>query len=844
MVSDKELKKEFLKKASKDPEKYYATKTLKEEGFIRKQCRYCGKFFWTTDPKRDFCDEPLCREKGGLEGYGFIKKSPTKEKMDYVEIWKKFSNLFMKKNYTPIKRYPVVARWRDDTDFVQASIYDFQPWVVSGEVDPPANPLVIPQFCVRFNDVENVGITGAHYTGFVMIGQHAFTPPQEYNQEEYFRDIYDWLRKGLGLKKEDIIFHEDSWAGGGNFGPSMEFFSKGLELGNQVYMQFARTENGYKELKRKVLDMGMGLERNAWFSNGSLTSYDIVFPKTIKYLLHNIGIKLDNEVEGLVLFSKNAYLFNIDEKNNNPWKLIEEKLGKANINNFLELKRFIEKLSSIYSIADHLRTLLIAIHDGALPSNVGGGYNLRMLLRRVLSLIEKNSLNIDIYKTVEKEVEDIRRLFPEIGEDLEHFHKIFEIEKKRYLTTKEKNLKIIKRTLSEGEINIDKFIKLYESYGINPIDIEKVGKEEGIDIKIPKEFYERIEKRKTKIKREKSVKEELVLDLPPTEVLYYEHYDYFKFKARVVKILGKKVLLNKTAFYPKSGGQDMDEGTINGIKVVNVYKSGKYIVHELEREPNFKEGEVIEGIIDEERRIKLTQHHTSAHILNGAARVVLGRHVWQAGAEKTVTKARLDITHYSAISKEEKKAIEKMANEIIENNLPVYKYILPRNIAEERFGMRIYQGGAVPGKNLRIVEIPDFDVEACGGTHLNTTGEAELIKILKTSRIQDGVIRIEFVAGLRAIEIMEKAEKEAKRIAELLKCEINQIPGRVEELFSKWKKARKGKLEKVGKALFESKETFDGDFLDILEEAARRIKTQPEHLEKTIKRFLKDIENK
>src|SRR3989338_8459415 len=167
MKTDKQVKREFKLEASQNPDKYYATTVLKGNGFMRRKCS-CGIYFWTTVETKKTCGDASC--SGGFQ---FFNGTPAKKKMDYIQTWLEFSKLFKKLVYTPIARYPVVARWRDDTDFVQASIYDFQPYVVSGEVKPPANPLVVPQFCLRFNDIDNVGITGSHYTGFVMIGQCA-----------------------------------------------------------------------------------------------------------------------------------------------------------------------------------------------------------------------------------------------------------------------------------------------------------------------------------------------------------------------------------------------------------------------------------------------------------------------------------------------------------------------------------------------------------------------------------------------------------------------------------------------------------------------------------------------
>src|SRR3989338_3520969 len=291
MIPDKEIKREFKAKASLQPERFYPISVLKEEGFGRKKCTVCGTFFWSVEESRTVCDDP-----SHSGGFRFFDNPPAKKEMDYVGVWKEFAKHFKKRGYIPIERYPVAARWRQDTEFVQASIYDFQPYVVSGEVEPPANPLTVPQLCLRFNDIDNVGITGAHYSCFVMIGQHAFEPPEKYNQKKYFEDIHSWLKDGLGLPNGEITYHEDAWAGGVNFGPCIEFFSRGLELGNQVYMMYEQTPAGSKELNLKVLDMGMGQERNAWFTKGVSTSYETTFPSVAKKLYKIAGIKVDKEI--------------------------------------------------------------------------------------------------------------------------------------------------------------------------------------------------------------------------------------------------------------------------------------------------------------------------------------------------------------------------------------------------------------------------------------------------------------------------------------------------------------------------------------------------------------------
>ena len=222
--------------------------------FKRAQCSHCKKFYWSTH-ERKVCGDAEC-----IKGVTLFSHNPKRNPMTYIEVWEKYKKHFTNLGYTAINRYPVVAKWNPTTDFTIASIAAFQPYVVSGEVEAPAKKLVIPQFCLRFGDIDNVGITGSHCTGFVMIGQHAFVSPQEWNQEQFFMDIYNYITKIVGLDKDELVLHEDAWAGGGNFGPCMEFFSNGIELFNQVYMMFEHSDEGDRELKIKVLDMGLGME--------------------------------------------------------------------------------------------------------------------------------------------------------------------------------------------------------------------------------------------------------------------------------------------------------------------------------------------------------------------------------------------------------------------------------------------------------------------------------------------------------------------------------------------------------------------------------------------------------
>ncbi len=832
MISDKEFKKYFRKIASENYREYFPVKVLTSLGFKRYQCKKCKKFFWSRKP-REFCDDPKCSY-----GYTFIGKEFQK-KMNFPQVWIEFSKLFEKKGYKPIKRYPVVARWNPTVEFTIASITDFQPYVVSGEVEPIARLLVVPQICLRFNDIENVGLTGRHYTGFTMIGQHAFMPKEEYDQEKYFLDYLDWFTTGMGLSLDEIIIHEDAWAGGGFAGPCLEFFSYGLEIGNQVYMMFERTSDyDIKELKIKVLDMGMGQERVAWFLNSKKISYEVVMPSVVNYLYQITGIKPSHDIINRFI-PLSGYL-DIDEKDiNETLKIIAEKIKIKE----KELKDIIFPLSAIYAIADHSRTLLYAISDGALPSNVGGGYNLRVIFRRMLGLMEKYNIKVELSKIFELHAKDLEPIYPEFKENLNEVNKIINVELKKYYNNRKRSISIINNIIKKEKISTEDLVKLYDTHGITPEEIKTALKERGKDIEIPTNFYSLISQlHERKINKTQTERKSIEIneDIPRTKILYYNDFSLTEFKAIVVYSKGRYVILDSTAFYPTSGGQDHDTGYIENLKVIDVFKYKDYIVHELESEVHFNKGTIVKCKIDFERRLRLTQHHTATHIINGIARKILGNHIWQAGASKTVEKARLDLTHYEILDEKTIKKIEELANEVIDEDIVINKFFMPRNIAELKYGFRIYQGGAVPGRLLRIVEIPNVDVEACGGTHLNTTSQCELIKIIKCTKVQDGVIRLEFVAGKSALEFIKKEEEMINEIKKILKCEREEIPGRAKELFDIWKKVVK-KKKSIAKFELKSKEKFYGD---VLKETSKILRTQPEHVINTIKRFIKEINEK
>ncbi|HQT44752.1 MAG TPA: alanine--tRNA ligase, partial [Candidatus Micrarchaeota archaeon] len=229
---------------------------------------------------------------------------------------------------------------------------------------------------------------------------------------------------------------------------------------------------------------------------------------------------------------------------------------------------------------------------------------------------------------------------------------------------------------------------------------------------------------------------------------------------------------------------------INGKKIISVTKQAGVILHEVEPKgaDSILIGDTVKCWIDTGRRKQVTKHHTAAHILNAAARHVLGPHIWQGGSYKDDQKAHLDLTHYRKITQEELDQIEQKANEIISSDLPIKTEVLPRTQAEKQYGFRLYQGGAVPGRELRIVSIGDIDHEACGGTHfmLKATGEIGVFKIVKREGVQDGIERITYKCGPAAIAYIQSRERLIKEAATGLGIDESQLPKATMKFFNDW----------------------------------------------------------
>ncbi len=769
---------------------------LPENGFVRKRCPKCGKYFWTADESREICGDPPC------ESYGFIGNPVFKRSFDLDEMREFYLSFFEKRGHERIERYPVVARWRDDIYLTIASIADFQPFVTSGIAPPPANPLTISQPCIRLDDLDSVGRTGRHLTLFEMMAHHAFNYP---GKEIYWKNetvaYCTELLMELGVRKEDIVYKEEPWAGGGNAGPCLEAIVGGLELATLVFMNLEEHPEGdivikgdrYRKMENYIVDTGYGLERFVWASKGTPTVYDAIFPNVVKAIIENSSV-VDFDVgdelvaRAVAESSKMAGIMG-ELRGEALLKLRESVAAKVGMSGE-ELGRILDPLEKVYALADHSRCALFMLGDGLVPSNSGAGYLARLMIRRCLRLMAELQLQLDIFDLIELHAKNLSFTF-EVP--METIQEMLEMEKKRYDVTLKKGLKLVERIVErKRKLTKEDLIELYDAHGVPAELAAKIAEEKGAEVEMPRDFYAELAKRHSRAEKRKEEKIELSRDYPKTVKLYYDDPKLFEFEAKVVGFENGYVILDKTAFYPESGGQDFDTGWIEvdgkRMNVTEVIDVDGVVLHKIDGE--LEVGKTVRCYIDAQRRLRHMRHHTATHILLHTLQNVLGKHVWQAGARKEFGKARLDITHFKRPSEEEVRRIEKLANEIVMSNEPVRWFWMDRIEAERKYGFRLYQGGVPPGREIRIVQVGK-DVQACGGTHCSSTGEVGMIKILRVESIQDGVIRFEFAAGEAAIEAVEEMEDVLRRASGILRVEPSALPKTVERFFEEWKDQKK-----------------------------------------------------
>ena len=737
-----------------------------ELGYKMQTCKTCGQEFY-SQVDRDTCGDAPCDE------YEFIANPATDKPYNLYEIQKVFREFLESEGHTHVHRYPVLAkRWRDDVFLVGASIFCFQPWITSGLVKPPANPIEMAQPSIRLNDVDNVGRTGRHMTCFTM-GTHTVINKEDdfIYWEDRTIELCHKFFEHIGINTEEITFIKSWWSGGGNEGPCYEVCCRGVELATLVFIQYETLEDGSKkEIPIKVVDTGYGLERIAWISQGTPTAYDACFAPVVDKLKELTGVEINEDIQG-----RNAQIAGMmDIEDIGDLKELRQQVADSLNLSLEDYLKAAEPMEAIYIIADHTRCLAFMIADGIIPSNVKEGYLARLVLRRTIRFMKELGMKESLADVMAIQLDFLSKFYPEIRDSEEHIMNIITLEEERYAATVKKGKSIVRRSIKRL-----------------------------ITVNVPDNFFTQVAGAHEKDTTNK--KSTFKVDFPETDLLFYKDFYQEEFEAEVLGMVEKDgdkcLIFDKTVFYPEGGGQPSDIGEVsidgNSFKMHYAEKVDNVVLHHVDGDVSDDVvGKKVEGKLDWDRRITLARHHTGTHLVIAAARKVLGQHIWQAGSQNDLTRARIDLSHYKRITQDELNEIEKLANEYVMANIDLDIQFHTRDEAQELYGFVLYQGGIVPGKMIRVVKVPGVDVQACAGTHVLRTGVVGPIKINKTERVQDGVERIDFSAGLAAIDSMQHDSELLRESSGIFKVENDQLPKTCDRFFSEWK-SQKNEIDRL-----------------------------------------------
>ncbi|MFC1674723.1 alanine--tRNA ligase [Candidatus Omnitrophota bacterium] len=681
------------------------------------------------------------------------------------------------------------------------------------------------QRCLRTDDLEKVGLTTAHHTFFEMLGNFSFG---DYFKEDAITWAWEFLTKEMKLEENSLwvsVYKDDDeayaiwkdlikvpkerivklgdkenfWPSeakskgpNGPCGPCSEiFFDLGEKIGcgssnctpacdcqrfvevwNLVFTQFNRMETGLLEpLPQKNIDTGMGLERLA-----------AVMQK----------VKSNFETD---LFAP----------------IIDEIMQAADPDRIDEKKK-------IFAVADHIRAVAFAIYDGVLPSNEARGYVIRKLIRR--SVLHLRRLGIEkpfLYKLVPVLSETMKRPYPELEARKENISGVVLAEEKTFIATLKASPRIFEERFAghknkndpEGAGRIA--FQLYDTYGI-PIELTKAWLDKKRIIFSVKVFEQELSRQRERSKLKSGMKGD-VFDADKlrigSEETQFSGYKDDSLKSKIIKIMqhGKQasridkgdqgmVVLEETVFYPESGGQVGDSGLIKNSKnlfeVADTRKAGKMIMHiGRVRQGSFKVNDPVEARIDSKRRLAIARNHTATHLLQAALRKVLGEHVRQQGSLVAEDRLRFDFTHFKDIRGEELDRIEEIVNEKISADQPLDDKKM--SLAEAKKAGALAFFAEKYQQEVRVVSIEDFSSELCAGTHLKSTGEIQLFRILHEGSIASGIRRIEAATGSAAQKLIKDEEALIKEVSRELGVQRQDL---AEEL-----KSRLLKIKEIEKEL-------------------------------------------
>ncbi|MGB1697941.1 MAG: alanine--tRNA ligase [Thermoplasmatota archaeon] len=813
---------------------------FKDEGFHRKACTVCKADYWTLDEARDNCGDSTCTE------YTFLGKPLSKKPLGIAEMREAFQAYWETKGHARVPRNPVVARWRDDLYLNIASIANYQPHTTSGDVPPPANPLVVSQPCIRLNDLANIGRSGRHFSCFEMMGHHAFNNADDpewgdhYWTEECVSGGHEFLTDVLGLDPKSLTYVESEWAGGGNAGPCFEVFAGGLEVATLVFMCLAESDDDtgefqikgtpYNMMPLRIIDTGWGLERLAWASTGTPTAYDTVFPDVLESLRAKATVHIADDERSKRIIETHALVqgvLNLDVgmKLDSLRAEVVTRLKEHDIDTTVEeLQTLMGPVEDLYCLADHLRCLSFMVGDGLVPGNVKAGYLMRLVFRRAFGFAAMLGIEEPLSKLLADNMRGMLDQFPEFEAAIPRAIEMADLELERFNESRERGLRLVDRVLQKKkELSTEDLVEMYDTHGLGPHTVKEAAAKKGIEVEVPDDFDLMLAERHSSEKKTKT-KAIVPADIPDTQLLFYDDQDLRVFEAEVLwtGTVEKRdaAVLDCTAFFWNTGGQPGDRGTLGGANVVGMKKDGNHAIHLLDAP--LKVGDTVRGEVDWDLRMDHTRSHTATHIMNASVRHVLGAHSFQAGTQKYANCARVDMSHYRRPSKEELADIEALANRVVMEGLSVTRTWWNREEAESKYGMTLLQGGIPKGRSVRVVNIDPlpgadapFDVEYCGGTHCDHTGQVGPIKLYRTERVQDGVERFEYSAGQHAVSRWQSEQTLLRDAAKELDVVAEDLPKAAARFFTEWKEQRK-LLDELQKQLAELKaQAASGDAEEI-----------------------------
>ena len=828
-------------------------KVFHSAGYQRKQCTVTSLWFWTADENRTTCGDST-EDEYTFIGSPLIEGYPQRGKALKDAMRETFLSFFEGSGHHRIDPYPVLARWRDDIHLTIASIADFQPHVTSGMVEPPANPLTISQPCIRLTDVDAVGRSGRHLTTFEMMAHHVFNRPEDgveiYWMESCVAQCHALMTETLGIDPNEITYVENPWCGGGNAGAAVEVIVGGLELATLVFMDMEEHPDGDVELKGdryrtmplQIIDTGYGLERFCWAAAGTPTIYEAIYPESVAWLKSLSGFEnamaAYPEVDVPALLAEMSRLngiMNIEAgvDGDELVALFLRKLAERDVHVTAEqFQGITDPLARIYAIPDHLHALCNMLGDGLVPSNAKAGYLARMLARRVLRMRDELGLDVRLVELAEHHL-DIN-----LGGLLNKQHRdglmtILGLEEERYAEMLRKGEHVItthlKGVAKDAETLPDEVLfTLNDSHGLAPDMSVVLARRQGwMNATLRTGFMAEMAERHAQLAKANAQSSTggavawPVDGLDATRTMYYDDVYRTDFSATVLACFPLEgaendashgVVLDATCFYPEGGGQEADHGSmmVGGamLAVKDVQKHNDVVIHMTNGPVSV--GTTVEGRLDGHRRKQLMDHHTAVHIVGGAARELLGPHIFQAGSHLSVQSGRLDITHYERLTRAQLDAIEQRANEVLVEVDTTEKLELNRKDADLEYGFDLYQGGAPKGDTIRVLHIGDHDTQACGGTHHDHPGRIGTIRVVRSTAVQDGVERLHIVAGQAALEHARHQDELVRQTSEVFGVNPVDLPRTAERFFREWNDQRK-QIERLEQELVKARTSGGGD---------------------------------